>query len=144
MHGWIRVFLDSLQAHILFPKKRAPFKSVLLAKKSYFTTLKIGSWFGTFPKLGQNQLDFWNLRQNRPFELSHQIFYITSFSGVKFCLKIEENFKKNHFLEKYHKCYSQHFYISCKIHEGVTSLKFSSHLDQVCRSSGVKRNKKLQ
>lgn len=41
-------------------------------------------------------------------------------------------------------CFSQYSLILRRTHKGVTSLKFSSHLDQDCKSSGVKRDKKIK
>lgn len=41
-------------------------------------------------------------------------------------------------------CFSQYSLILRRTKKGVTSLKFSSHLDQDCKSSGVKHDKKIK
>ena len=41
-------------------------------------------------------------------------------------------------------CFSQYSLILRRTHKGVTSLRFSRHLDQDCKSSRVKRDKKIK
>ena len=60
--------------------------------------------------------------------------------GVNLTWKLRKVSNTKNFLEECHKFKKRAILIT---HRGITSLKFSSHLEQVCRSQGMKNTKQI-